>query len=302
MARPTKQTVDYFPHDARASDGDTLTILEGKYGNDGYAFWFKLLERLASTDGHVIDCRNPARWQLLQVKTRVNEEKAEDIMNTLAEIGAIDAELWYSCRVIWCQNLVDNVADAYKNRRKPLPERPCFIPENEVSTDNNPVSTCRNTTRAPVSTADNPQTKRKLKENKNKTKLNDNPPTPLVPESSSSGTDIFRFYHQEIGELTPETIRAIEKALKDYPAGWIEEAVRTAVLAGRRNWRYIAGILENWKNEKPNSDGSDTGAGLILGTFKLETAKDIASGRREATRLNIERVRQELDRLKIPYG
>ena len=55
MARTQKDTVDYFPHDADASAGDTLTVLEGQYANDGYAFWFKLLERLASSEGHFID-------------------------------------------------------------------------------------------------------------------------------------------------------------------------------------------------------------------------------------------------------
>ncbi len=39
MARPLKQTVDYFPHDSHASDSKTLFILESKFGNDGYAFY-----------------------------------------------------------------------------------------------------------------------------------------------------------------------------------------------------------------------------------------------------------------------
>lgn len=44
MARPKKQTVDYFPHFVKG--GRTIFILENKFGNDGYAFWFKLLEIL----------------------------------------------------------------------------------------------------------------------------------------------------------------------------------------------------------------------------------------------------------------
>ena len=47
MARPKKQTVDYFPHIIK--QGKTMTILENRFGNDGYAFWFKLLEILGST-------------------------------------------------------------------------------------------------------------------------------------------------------------------------------------------------------------------------------------------------------------
>lgn len=54
MARPTKETVDYFPHFVKC--GRTIFILESKYGNDGYAFWFKLLEILGDTEGHYYDC------------------------------------------------------------------------------------------------------------------------------------------------------------------------------------------------------------------------------------------------------
>ena len=55
MARTQQDTVQYFPHDTGASDGDTLTILEANFGNDGYAFWFKLLEKLGRAPGHSID-------------------------------------------------------------------------------------------------------------------------------------------------------------------------------------------------------------------------------------------------------
>ena len=36
LARPTKQTVDYFPH--FVDDGKTKFILQNLYGNDGYSF------------------------------------------------------------------------------------------------------------------------------------------------------------------------------------------------------------------------------------------------------------------------
>ena len=49
MSRPRKAVVDYFPH--YVNHGKTLFILEQKYGNDGYAFWFKLLEMLGGSDG-----------------------------------------------------------------------------------------------------------------------------------------------------------------------------------------------------------------------------------------------------------
>lgn len=47
MARPTKTSVDYFPH--MTHSGKTIAILEARWGNDGYAFWFKLLELLGDS-------------------------------------------------------------------------------------------------------------------------------------------------------------------------------------------------------------------------------------------------------------
>lgn len=123
MARPLKQTVDYFPHDTAAGNGRTLYIVQSKYGNDGYAFWFKLLELLGRSEGHVYDYNNPADWEYLLAKTNVSEDTANSILQTLIDLDAIDVELAKS-KVIWCQHFVDNIADAYSRRQADLPVRP----------------------------------------------------------------------------------------------------------------------------------------------------------------------------------
>lgn len=121
MARPHKQTVDYFPHSCIS--GKTMFTLESKYGNNGYAFWFKLLELLGSTEGHFYDYNNPADWQFLIAKTHVNEDTANDILQTLIDLNAIDKEL-ATHKIIWCQHFIDNIADAYKRRQVDLPLKP----------------------------------------------------------------------------------------------------------------------------------------------------------------------------------
>ena len=161
MARPKKQTADYFPHDSRASDSDTLTVLQSRFGNDGYAFWFKLLEKLASTEGHLIDCNSPVKWQVLLAKMGVSELLGVEIMNILVEMKAIDPKLWQS-KLIWCQNLVNNLADVYKNRRQELPQKP-------ISTGNNAITTGKNAITTPNLPLETPQSKlkeRKVKESK----------------------------------------------------------------------------------------------------------------------------------------
>lgn len=140
MGRPTKETVDYYPHFVKG--GRTIFILESKYGNDGYAFWFKLLEILGDAEGHYYDCSVPNNWAYLLAKTRCSEDTAKDIINTLLTLGKIDSELWENKQVIWCQHFVDNLSSVYKRRNIEAPIKPSFRSEKpqetSVSVNENP--------------------------------------------------------------------------------------------------------------------------------------------------------------------
>jgi DNA replication protein len=71
-------------------------------------------------------------------------------------------------------------------------------------------------------------------------------PTPVIaPEPS----DIFTLYEQNIGMLTPLIADELRETSKQYPATWIKEAIKEAVKANKRNWKYIARILEHWSTE-----------------------------------------------------
>lgn len=130
MGRPRKQTVDYFPHFV-STDSRTKFILEQSWGNDGYAFWFKLLELLGRSEGHYYDCSRPADKMYLVALTKVTEEQADAILDMLALRGNIDVELWQERKVIWCQSLVDNLQDVYSKRTVSAPLKPFTAPDEE---------------------------------------------------------------------------------------------------------------------------------------------------------------------------
>ena len=83
-------------------------------------------------------------------------------------------------------------------------------------------------------------------------------PAAEIPEPS----DIFTLYEENIGMLTPIIADRLKAAEKDYPLVWIKEAIEEAVLYNKRNWPYIARILENWSVE-----------GKSRGTHRRDTAK-----------------------------
>ena len=122
MSRISKNVAEYFPH--FAADSRTKSILESRFGNDGYAFWFKLLELLCKTDGHSYDCRSALDWEYLLGYTRVSAETAGQILDLLAGMGKIDQPLWADGQTIWCQALVENLRPVYEKRRRLPPEKP----------------------------------------------------------------------------------------------------------------------------------------------------------------------------------
>lgn len=156
MSRPTKDAVEYFPH--YASQGKTIFILEQKYGNDGYACWFKLLELLSSTDGHVYDCNNESEWLFLQAKTHLSADTVHSILDTLCSLGAIDKDLW-NIRKIWCQNLVNNLQPVYANRRRPMPLKPVITNTNHIENELLQVETTLEDDSYQLSTIVMPQSK-----------------------------------------------------------------------------------------------------------------------------------------------
>ena len=118
MARPKRTTVDYYPHYVKC--GRTIYILEARFGNDGYAFWFKVLEVLVESEVHFYDCSVSSNWEYLLAKTRVNAQTATEIIGVLINLGKIDKELWEKNRAIWIENFVNNITEVKRTRRTEL--------------------------------------------------------------------------------------------------------------------------------------------------------------------------------------
>lgn len=57
---------------------------------------------------------------------------------------------------------------------------------------------------------------------------------------------LIALYEQNIGLITPLLLDELREAEDQYPTHWIEDAIREAVRANARSWRYIRKVLERW--------------------------------------------------------
>ena len=85
------------------------------------------------------------------------------------------------------------------------------------------------------------------------------PAVQMTPEKPN----IFQLYENNIGPLTPMIAETLKADEAEYPAEWIEEAIRQAVTRNVRNWKYVQAILSRWQteghgNEQNRRDHSQT--------------------------------------------
>ena len=114
MARPQRNSVDYFPF--LCDEGTKMYYIEETYGNDGFATFIKLLRELAKTDFHYLDLSKKTTLMYLSAKCKVSTETLNAIISDLVELDKFDKELWQENQIIWCQDFIDSIQDAYNKR------------------------------------------------------------------------------------------------------------------------------------------------------------------------------------------
>lgn len=112
--RPQKNNVEFLPLFVRK--GNKVGYIDQRYGNDGYATFMRILIKLADTDFHFLDLSKPMHVMLMASDCKIEKDLLFNIIDDLAELGKFEPNLWKECKVIWCQDLVDSLQEAYKKR------------------------------------------------------------------------------------------------------------------------------------------------------------------------------------------
>lgn len=269
MARPRKDSIDYFPHNTHHSN--IIFILESKWGNNGYATWYKLMEVLGAANGMFIDCRNTANWLHLKAYTLLTEDVLAEIIGTLVELGCIDKELWEH-KIIYCQDLVDEVVDAFKKRVNSLPNRgKVFVSTMVTSAEFPAVETslnCKTSKISLLSTSGNAESE---------TEMESYSETDTKSAAVARRVNIEDIFHSvfnekeaKIRELYPEANYEIEK--ETCIAYYCED-----VEAAKKPYSYILKWFNRIKTKGDNNGRGREGTGTPgKGTVQNKDSHDLA--------------------------
>lgn len=93
-----------------------MYIVDKKYGNDGYTVWFRTLEALGKVDYHHLDLNDETRVMHQASLCNVSEELYIEIISLLVKLGEFDKELFEKKNILWNQEFIDSIQDAYRKR------------------------------------------------------------------------------------------------------------------------------------------------------------------------------------------
>lgn len=117
MARPVSNTVRYFPHECSRSDA--LSVIESRYGAEGYRLYWRIFERLGKEEGHFLDLRRRDKADTFYtVDVAMSENQADAVIGDMVTFGLLDGELWERRRVVWSRCFVESISDAYSHRTR----------------------------------------------------------------------------------------------------------------------------------------------------------------------------------------
>lgn len=154
MARPKKEGMDYFPHDTDAVNDEKIESLRFLYGNDGYAFYFILLERIYRAKEFELDISDAETIQILSRKVGVNEEKFLQMLETSLKRNCFDRAAYEERKVLTSEGIKKRASVVVEKRVK---MRDKYQQDKEIVSDaETPQETKEKT----------PQSKGKIKEKK----------------------------------------------------------------------------------------------------------------------------------------
>ncbi len=116
MARPLKNGLEYFPHDCDASNDEKIESLVSVCGLVGYAFYFRMLERIYRTSTGELDLSDSLQRSIVIKKIGLSEKKFEKILETCLKLKLFDEDLFKSRKSVASSGIQRRFSQVLKMR------------------------------------------------------------------------------------------------------------------------------------------------------------------------------------------
>lgn len=239
----------YFSHDVNAFSDPKIVIMIEDWGVVSYAYWWTLVEDLASEENNTLPINN-ITFRYYAKKWNIEKDEVQRFIKSLIddyELLATDDGLEF-----WSESLnkrIEKVSQKMDARREVYSEMgkrsAAKRKAKTVNDESSTVATVGNGSTQPLATVDEPLNgcqQKKRKENKeeeiNKRK-----------ENNRTVLRTVEFYVSNIGQLSPLNLEKINDLIDDYGDDNVLQALTYAHSKGKASIGYIATVLKNQAQE-----------------------------------------------------
>lgn len=249
MARPTKEGLEYFPLVTNFEDKVILLIAE--FGASAVGIIVSLYQKIYN-NGYYIPWDNDS---LMLFSRYINEEieTVNAVITRCFDRDIFDKSMYEKHGILTSRGIQKQYLKICKEARR---KRVKFIKKYCLIKDADLLGiitelTCINAEETPVNDSDNTQSKvKESKEKKSTTTVYSTvQDTPENNQDNQAAADVFNFYEQNIGLLSPLIAEKLDYWVTDTEEKLVLYALEKAVLANKRNFSYVEGILKNWTNQ-----------------------------------------------------
>lgn len=235
MARPTEEGLKYFTHDTDASTDEKIETLRMFFGNDGYAFYFILLERIYRSNDAELDISDAETIQILAKKLMITEVLFAEILKKSLKVGLFDKAIYDEKKVL-TSNGIRKRSKVVLHKREGMRER--------YHTQKNEPSSCI------VSDAETQKEQGKVEYSK----VNN------IKEKESKENNFPHFikvYEEEYKTLiTPAVAEQLKDIYQEYGFDIFYAATKKVAGTSKCNLSYVRPIMEEYKIKGiPDSNG-----------------------------------------------
>lgn len=118
MSRPIKSGLDYFPHDTDSLNDEKIEAMRSLYGNDGYAFYFILLERIYRTSKGEISIQAIEDKVVLADKVKIDLEIFDKILNSALNLNLFSKKIFLKKQIITSSGIKKRFKQIQKERKR----------------------------------------------------------------------------------------------------------------------------------------------------------------------------------------
>ena len=122
MARPKKNTVDYFPHDCIKSR--EISVIQKKFDSDGYRLYYELMELLGRTPDHTLKYDSPIDKLYVAEQLGVEVDFLDEVFKFMYEIKVLHQSS-FEAGYLFSEELINRVKTVYDKRKTEIPVPPC---------------------------------------------------------------------------------------------------------------------------------------------------------------------------------